>query len=535
MTTTSQLMGDTKISFTEDVGARFEALDWHVIWLKNGNTGYDEIRFVLPLRKQRQSQTNPLRSRLINYILKFQDSTALFKGRKRTMGAVKLQLPLPKNVDGVTMDPNPDCTFDALLVELSSIEKKLNASSKFTKIESFQLSASKDNSQRAFVLDYGSWKWLNRYKLKSLQVRVLDVKQRNKVEEHIAEGHVFEVVRSYEMNREILHNTEENLKLIMLEKKVDSIARGIIVSSVVDDLIHECEEFPTANAIWAHLRGTYGGTSVTFLRQPTIKFDTYKKCHHQNIKQHLRVNLTHNDCIKTFFDVARHVELEDERLGAVKAASNAFMAKSSVSDDDVEDIDRDTKNEVGDHFLMGGNRVTILRLRKKAFRVGVQIQVIAVGVDVVPTFQCWFRAGVTENAQKLEEKRLTIYNEIAEQNETLGLGSNKAYRKFEMEIARRIKTITGSKESVRVKTVELIKLISDSTCPQSISIAMNFNSAVYAYGRVIVHVTSKVPLAMDILIAELNKVCIFTVPKYIVYSEAAFQSKEAYYKAIGYA
>ncbi|KAF3641595.1 hypothetical protein FXO38_21556 [Capsicum annuum] len=63
----------------------------------------------------------------------------------------------------------------------------------------------------------------------------------------------------------------------------------------------------------------------------------------------------------------------------------------------------------------------------------------------------------------------------------------------------------------------------------------NFNSAVYAYGRVIVHVTSKVPLAMDILIAELNKVCIFTVPKYIVYSEAAFQSKEAYYKAIGYA
>ncbi|KAM3267502.1 mRNA export factor GLE1 isoform X2 [Capsicum chacoense] len=43
---------------------------------------------------------------------------------------------------------------------------------------------------------------------------------------------------------------------------------------------------------------------------------------------------------------------------------------------------------------------------------------------------------VTENAQKLEEKRLTVYNEIAAQNEVLGLGSNKAYRKFEMEIAR---------------------------------------------------------------------------------------------------
>jgi len=41
-------------------------------------------------------------------------------------------------------------------------------------------------------------------------------------------------------------------------KKANSTARGIIVSSVVDDLIHECEEFPTAHAMWAHLRGTYG-------------------------------------------------------------------------------------------------------------------------------------------------------------------------------------------------------------------------------------------------------------------------------------
>ncbi|KAM3382867.1 hypothetical protein P3S68_008442 [Capsicum galapagoense] len=39
-------------------------------------------------------------------------------------GAVKLQLLLPKNVDAVTLDPNPDWTFDALLVELNSIEKE---------------------------------------------------------------------------------------------------------------------------------------------------------------------------------------------------------------------------------------------------------------------------------------------------------------------------------------------------------------------------------------------------------------------------
>ncbi|KAL9275097.1 Transketolase-2, chloroplastic-like protein [Drosera capensis] len=39
--------GDTEIAFTEDVNKRFEALGWHVIWVKNGNTGYDEIRAAI--------------------------------------------------------------------------------------------------------------------------------------------------------------------------------------------------------------------------------------------------------------------------------------------------------------------------------------------------------------------------------------------------------------------------------------------------------------------------------------------------------
>ncbi|KAM0042883.1 Transketolase [Helianthus debilis subsp. tardiflorus] len=36
--------GDTDIAFTENVDKRFEGLGWHVIWVKNGNSGYDEIR-----------------------------------------------------------------------------------------------------------------------------------------------------------------------------------------------------------------------------------------------------------------------------------------------------------------------------------------------------------------------------------------------------------------------------------------------------------------------------------------------------------
>ena len=33
-----------------------------------------------------------------------------------------------------------------------------------------------------------------------------------------------------------------------------------------------------------------------------------------NCWEHLRINVTHNDNIKTFDDVARHVELEEDRL-----------------------------------------------------------------------------------------------------------------------------------------------------------------------------------------------------------------------------
>ncbi|GFZ15223.1 transketolase [Actinidia rufa] len=39
--------GDTEIAFTESVDTRFEGLGWHVIWVKNGNTGYDDIRAAI--------------------------------------------------------------------------------------------------------------------------------------------------------------------------------------------------------------------------------------------------------------------------------------------------------------------------------------------------------------------------------------------------------------------------------------------------------------------------------------------------------
>lgn len=39
--------GDIEIVFIEDVDKRFEVFGWYVIWVKNGNIGYDEIRVVI--------------------------------------------------------------------------------------------------------------------------------------------------------------------------------------------------------------------------------------------------------------------------------------------------------------------------------------------------------------------------------------------------------------------------------------------------------------------------------------------------------
>nr|XP_009791894.1 PREDICTED: uncharacterized protein LOC104239064 [Nicotiana sylvestris] len=139
-----------------------------------------------------------------------------------------------------------------------------------------------------------------------------------------------------------------DLETYNILKKKNSTICGIIVSSVVDDLIHECEQYPTTQAIWAHFREAYGSTTVTRLRQLTIKFDTYKKRHDHNVKQHLRVmpnmiaqhksvgHVLSNEQqvqavirIKTFADVTRHVELEDEWFGTAKVVPNAFVAESS--------------------------------------------------------------------------------------------------------------------------------------------------------------------------------------------------------------
>lgn len=55
---------------------------------------------------------------------------SLFQCRLFCRGIV-LEPPCPKSVDGISIDPEPNWNFDSLVSEIESVEKKLNAFSKF--------------------------------------------------------------------------------------------------------------------------------------------------------------------------------------------------------------------------------------------------------------------------------------------------------------------------------------------------------------------------------------------------------------------
>ncbi|KAL9268141.1 mRNA export factor GLE1-like protein [Drosera capensis] len=124
-----------------------------------------------------------------------------------------------------------------------------------------------------------------------------------------------------------------------------------------------------------------------------------------------------------------------------------------------------------------------------------------------------------ESALKDEEKRRLNYEELYKNIQTWMSSSNKDISSHERKISRVIRQISGSVENVRAKAKELLKILSDPGYPQFVSMVI---------------LAKKVPQLMDILVAELHRVCIYTVPKHVVFSKSAFEERNVYFKAIGY-
>ncbi|CAA7033834.1 unnamed protein product [Microthlaspi erraticum] len=120
---------------------------------------------------------------------------------------------------------------------------------------------------------------------------------------------------------------------------------------------------------------------------------------------------------------------------------------------------------------------------------------------------------------RLEKLRLKKLRELEATNQWLKSLSNKDFSSFEKRIARVVRQIRGTKDNVIAKASEIIRIFEDPLCPLSISIEAFAKKMVsasrnpFASSYIIVDVTSKFPQAMDILLAEFHKACVYTVPR----------------------
>ncbi|ESQ50057.1 hypothetical protein EUTSA_v10002214mg, partial [Eutrema salsugineum] len=158
----------------------------------------------------------------------------------------------------------------------------------------------------------------------------------------------------------------KNQQAYVAWKRKNSIARITLLSCMQDDLMCEFEEYETAKGMWEALKDKFGATSATKLRRLNQKLNDYKKRPNQSMRQHLRImsnmirelknagqimsneqqvqavlrslpeswdhmkiQMTHNENVKTFEDISRHLELEDERIEASKSFNEAKFASSN--------------------------------------------------------------------------------------------------------------------------------------------------------------------------------------------------------------
>ena len=169
---------------------------------------------------------------------------------------------------------------------------------------------------------------------------------------------------------ELEHGTtaqhKQDMEAYQAYKLKDRVARILMLTSMRNDLMLHFENNHSTMVVWDVVKIQFGGTSTTGLRQLTLKFDDYKKQLNHTMREHLtvmsnmiselkgadheltdeqqvqaiirslphawehlRINLTHKVNIKTFDDVARHVELEEDRLLADKSSGQTYMIESN--------------------------------------------------------------------------------------------------------------------------------------------------------------------------------------------------------------
>ncbi|KAG6422367.1 hypothetical protein SASPL_118935 [Salvia splendens] len=470
------------------------------------------------------------------------------------MGFIELGLRCPRNVNGITADPQPDWSFDQLLSEIDSIEKKLNSNldfpSPFTKNEPRDLKASKD--KRSFVM-----------RVSDHETDYADADSDSEVEADnllVASGRRFACDELYTSD-----DSEDDVSLGMQCHQL--MDRAGLAEAAVYELMDE-HRLNVTEAVRSKIYNL-----ETELVKENEKFVSLTTTIHKNRelqqdrerKLDLQYQRTLAEDLDNHLTVVQrdheHIsQLEERRIRDDMARAEAKRREKAIQEEKIRqerikaEEEARLKSEKAER-----DKAAALEAEKKAAEEAAAKKASA--SDAAPnageapgpsssTFDVKngtqssvkniIRA--SQNALELEKRRQQIHEELSTKINPL----NQDYQSLGRTFGRLIRTISATIENIRTRAEEIMKLMSGPQYPQPVSIKLfaekivsdctnqRSPNAIFASSRVVVLVTSKIPLAMDILIAELNRVCIYTVPKHISYSKEAFRTRDDYFKAIGY-
>ncbi|XP_075523917.1 mRNA export factor GLE1-like isoform X1 [Primulina tabacum] len=488
-------------------------------------------------------------------------------------GAVNFELRCPPNINGMTADPQPDWSFDNLLSELDTIEKKLIANLDLTvpfdKKQPRNLRASKENycSTGGFVMhvsDHGLGFSDSDTEEEVVNTSMFSGRRFGLDEVYMSDDSDYELpvdAQCHLMDKVglaegALHELNHEFQLYVLEEVRNKI------SILETNLVMENEKFASEIAKISKHRRTQ--------QERERKFDLqYQRTIAEALDNHLTAVQRDHDHIS---------QLEERRLRDDAAREEAKRKEKALIEEKIrqERIKAEEEArlqaeraemakvaaEAEKHYVEEKKQAAEAAATKNAvetLRNGVPMvldysketlgQVAATGSDDKKQVSLSERniTRASKNALELEDKRLQIYEKLTSENEAIKGSSNQGKRRTGQNFNRLIKTISATVENVRTKADELVNIISSPEYPQSLSIlsfaekvvfncenSQKSDGFIFSCSRVIVLVTSKIPLALDILMAELNRVCMYTVPKFVEYSSVLFQTREAYFKAIGY-
>ncbi|KAM6553333.1 hypothetical protein CsatB_014095 [Cannabis sativa] len=484
------------------------------------------------------------------------------------MGAVKLELRCPKNVEGIAADPEPDWSFDALLTELNALETKLSSSSKipmpFTKVQSHQLSNGKsvERSSRPFVMrvlddevddfdsayeeaqDQSSLS-ANRFNFNDLYVSddddsenesALEIQPYLMEETGLVEGCLMDLTSEHQLGiKEEIRNKifaiesdlmSENDKVASAFLRVDKYTEARLENERKLDTQYQRK---IAEALDNHLTAIQRDHELrSQIEERKIRSDAAYEGAKRKEKALLEEKLRQ--------EKAKAKAEAEAKLRAEEANRAAMEAQQRATKEAAEREANEASSQAAVQKDASGLQ---MKAKTKESELGKPITSASAGLLVADD-----TTKAAEAALKLERERLKKLEDLDKESKTLGLNTNKDYVRHERSISKLISQITGTNDVVKQKASELVKILKNPAYPQSI-IAGAFarkvvshyarpGSSAFACGYVLVLVTAEVPHLMDLILAELHKACIYTVPKHIVYTQSAFESKEAYLKTLGF-